>query len=185
MKRLICSAAVASALVAATTVPSGAVTLVTPISQFFTEGSTVNLSFQIDLTGSGGFIEVGLPVTPQNTMGLASEFFIPGFTATLKGPGVNMTQSAIGDSLAFMLKGTSLAIGDYFVTVTGTGPVTNVAGGSLAANIFSSSGSTVSPVPIPGSLVLFLSGLGLLGFWGWTKRRKGGLGSASLEATAC
>ena len=41
------------------------------------------------------------------------------------------------------------------------------------------------PRPIPGSLVLFLSGLGLLGFWGWAKGRKGGSGSASFEAAAC
>ena len=45
--------------------------------------------------------------------------------------------------------------------------------------------SSVSPVPIPGSLVLFVSGLGLLGFWGWAKGRKGGSGSASFEAAAC
>ena len=45
--------------------------------------------------------------------------------------------------------------------------------------------STVTATPIPGTLVLFLSGLGVLGFWGWTKGRKGGLGSASMEAAAC
>jgi hypothetical protein len=59
--------------------------------------------------------------------------------------------------------------------------VTGTAGanfGNFGAN-FTAKGlsSSITPTPIPGTLVLFLSGLGLLGFWGWTKRRKGGSGS--------
>ena len=77
----------------------------------------------------------------------------------------------------------SSAVGTFLLTVTGTA---GAGFGNFGAN-FTASGltSSITETPIPGSLVLFLSGLGLLGFWGWAKGRKGGSGSASFEAAAC
>src|SRR5262249_12099390 len=77
-----------------------------------------------------------------------------------------------------------LAAGSYILTIAGTGSSMTFG----TTTITSSYGGSVSlsPVPIPGSFVLFASaGMGLLGFWGWSKRRKGSLGSSSLEAAAC
>ena len=74
--------------------------------------------------------------------------------------------------------------GTYSLTVTGT------AGTAAFWHISELlpaawSPAVITATPIPGTLVLFASGLGLLGFWGWNKRRKAGSGSASLEAVAC
>lgn len=169
MKGLICSAAVASALLAVTTVPSGAVSV-------------------FDNVGIGSFDKTyvfttsGLPLT---IIGGAENFIGPfDFKITQGGTKV----------FDFMTMGPNASFcggsgcpepfsGSFLLTVTGTGTASFA---SFGAQINGSGlTSSITQTPIPGSLVLFLSGLGLLGFWGWTKRRPAGLRSSSMEAAAC
>jgi hypothetical protein len=170
MKRLICSAAVASALLAVTAIPSGAGTI-DLLGMSSVAGTAYDTTYSFNLP------------TTETVMVAGAEFNIAPFTITGLPFSVTSTPPpSFGNPSLFDASG-SLGPGNYSLTVMGTGG-TALIPISLYAGFITTSGS-VSPVPIPGTLVLFLSGLGLLGFWGWTKGRKGGLGSASLEAAAC
>jgi hypothetical protein len=175
MKRLVCSAAVASALLAITAIPSGAAVL--NISGVSSEAGTPyddTYSFRLPTTEtvdiSGGEMNIasftlsGLPI---------SYTFDPSTLPT----GFNSFYSFDGS--------TTLGPGTYSLVVTGTGGEGTKFPGNFSfyGGLISTSGA-ISPVPIPGTLVLFLSGLGLLGFWGWAKGRKPGFEMGSPEATA-
>jgi hypothetical protein len=172
MKRLICSAAVASALLAATAVPSGAV------SVFDTVGpGAFDLTYTFTTTGSPLVISNG----SEYNIG-PFDFKITEGTKTV----FDVSNSGPPMSMSFcMSPGCSESFGPatFLLTVTGTA---GAGFGNFGAN-FTSSGltSSITPTPIPGTLALFASGLGLLGFWGWNKRRKTGSGSDSFEAAAC
>jgi hypothetical protein len=175
MKRLICSAAVASALLAITAIPSGAAVL--NISGVSSEAGTPyddTYTFRLPTTEtvdiSGGemniasFTLAGLPI---------SYTFDPSTLPTT----FNSFYSFDGM--------TTLGPGTYSLVVSGTGGEGTKFPGNFSfyGGTITTSGA-ISPVPIPGTAVLFLSGLGLLGFWGWTKGRKSGLEAASPGAMA-
>ena len=177
MKRLICSAAVASALLAATAVPSGAASIGL-FGMSAASPATYDDTYSFKVSGA-----------PEMVVIAGSEFNIANFA--ISGPFSVTTTPSPTTSAAAGIYGNffasdTLGPGNYSFVVTGTGsPGTPIGFSYYAGSINGSSISSVSPVPIPGTLVLFLSGLGVLGFWGWTKGRKGGLGSASMEAAAC
>ena len=165
MKRLICSAAVASVLLGASVIPSGATTVIGTDATFTSAGSFDN--------------PVGFILTSSENVDIA------GSTTTLI-PSLSVSLSDVPTTLPYpesipVISGVwnetfTLAAGTYSVLFAGTSP-TGTSGYSGQI--------TISAVPIPGALVLFASGLGLLGFLGWNKKRKAGSGSASLEAVAC
>jgi hypothetical protein len=177
MKRLICSAAVASALLAATAIPSRAATI--GLFGMSTETDTIyDDTYMIHVS------------TPGTVMISGGEFNIADFS--ISGP-ISLTFSGVTPTVSTTPAGTgeffsgsaSLGTGNYSFVVTGTGTPATPFGYSSYGGSIHGADMSISPVPIPGALALFASGLGLLGFWGWTKRRKAGLGSASLEAAAC
>jgi hypothetical protein len=160
MKRLICSAAVASVLLGASVIPSGASTVI-PTDASFTE--TVATPFAV----SNGF-----DLTSTETVNIAGSTAIPVFTVTLTEP--TPPPVAISVISGVWNETFTLAAGAYSLMFAGTAPVgTSGYTGQITIG-------AVSTTPIPGALALFASGLGLLGFWGLTKGRK-----ASPEATAC
>ena len=176
MKRLICSAAVASALLAITAIPSGA--------------AVINIS-GVSMGGTTTYDETytfRLPKT-ETVQVAGGETNIEDFT--LKGLPISYTftpstlPTGFNKMYGFSSGMDTLGPGIYSLVVTGTGGY-----GTTFPGNFSFYGGTIttsgpiSPVPIPGTAVLFLSGLGLLGFWGWTKGWKSGLPLASPEATA-
>jgi hypothetical protein len=161
MKRLICSAAVASALLAAGAIPSSAATI--GLFGLSTESDTVyddTYSFHVSAA--------------ENVMIAGGEDNITGFNISAP-----FTVTYTGDSFSGM---GVLGIGNYSVVVSGTGNP-----GTLGYSFYGGAikGTNITPTPIPGTLALFASGLGLLGFWSWNKRRKARSGSASLEALPC
>ena len=179
MKRLICSAAVATALLALTAIPSGAVT-------------TTCVSFPC---GFGNNPAVALTDTVDFTLGSSERvtisgngFLIPDLSLSLNtSPTTPVPVSfptPFGTAVPVFDLSTLLAAGSYILTIAGTGSSMIFPGPITLTSSYAGS-VAVSPVPLPGSLVLFASGMGLLGLWGWTKRRKTGLGSTSLEAAAC
>jgi hypothetical protein len=172
MKRLICSAAVASALLAVTAVPSGAVSVFDTVVP-----GAFDLTYTFTTTGSPLVISNGSEYNIGPFDFKITEGGAPVFDVSNTAPPMSMSFcGGAGCSESF-------GPGTFLLTVTGTA---GTGFGNFGAN-FSAPGltSSITQTPIPGSLVLFLSGFGLLGFWGWTKGRRGGLGSASLEATAC
>jgi len=175
MKRLICSAAVASALLAATAIPSGANTInLGDIPPTATIGGNSSVATTYDTTWT-----FTLP-TAENVVIQGSDFNIAPFTLTgLTFSISSLPAPALGSFSNFTGMGT-LAAGTYNLLVSGTGG----SGGSVYSGTITGS-SGVTATPIPGALALFASGLGLLGFSGWNKRRKARSGSASLEAVAC
>ena len=174
MKRFICSAAVASALLAATAIPSGAATI--DLTGFSTEPSTVyddTYNFTLPTTETVSVSGAEFNIASMTLTGLS--FSVP----------TTPTTTTVGSAGSFFGSG-SLGPGTYSLVVAGTGGTPVPGNISLYSGFIDTSGSLgPSPVPIPGALALFASGLGLLGFWSRTKGRKAGLGSASLEATAC
>jgi hypothetical protein len=168
MKRFICSAAIATALLGASVISSSASTVI-PYSGSF------------DVTGTADFSNnTGFTLTGPETVSITgSETNIsPPFTVTLSevSPTPDTVDSVTSSTWTIT---ENLAAGVYNLLVAGTAN-TGLSGYSGQIVI-----GAVSPVPIPGALVLFASGLGLLGFWGLSKRRKVGSGLDSLNAVAC
>jgi hypothetical protein len=175
MKRFICSTAVASALLAVTVVPSWANGIA--LFGLSTEADTVyndTYSFHVS--------------TSENVYVTGSEFNIANFSVS--GPfsvtitpttTVSTTTGTYGNFFGEAM----LTSGNYTFVISGTGnPGATLGNSNYGGSIFATSAnvlSPISPTPIPGALVLFASGLGLLGFWGWNKGRK----TESLEAVAC
>jgi len=177
MKRLICSAAVASALLAATAIPSGAITIslgdIPPAGTIGGNSSNASSTYDDIWTFT-------LP-TKETVDISGSEFNIASFNVSL--PGITITDVPhAGPSSTFSGSGV-LSAATYSLVVTGTGETTLSPVSLYTGTIVGT--PVVTATPIPGALALFASGLGLLGFWGRNKRRKAGSGSASLEAVAC
>jgi hypothetical protein len=57
--------------------------------------------------------------------------------------------------------------------------------GSNNGGILLDAVSVVDPAPIPGTVMLFGSGLALFGFFTWNRRRKDGLNAAPMQALPC
>jgi hypothetical protein len=173
MKRLICSAVLGSALLAATAIPSFATT--TTIADI---GGNASVLTNYDTTYT-----FSLPNTELVAISCI-EFNIDPFSVTLSGPS-SMTFSYTptpGPDVASMFSGAAdLTAGTYSLLVTGTGD----APGSPYSVYNGQVTGLVTPTPIPGALALFGGGLGFIGLWGWNRKRKAGLGSASLDAVAC
>jgi hypothetical protein len=169
MKRFIYSAVVGSALLAATAIPSGAATV--DLVELFPTSNPVNFSYDVTLSAPGSLSINGF------------ESGVTDFVASLSQGGTTITsamQAPPSPPFFFSLGPESLLAGTYIFAVTGTsGP------GGFGIEISNTGNVSVTPTPIPGSVALFVSGLGLLGFWGWAKGRKAGSGSTSLEAVAC
>lgn len=170
MKRFICSTAVASALLAATAIPSGAA-VIDLVGMSSVAGTSYDETYSFTLP------------TTESVMVSGAEFNIAPFTVTGLPFSVSSTPTPSFGSPSLFDGSGSLGPGFYSLTVMGTGG-TALIPISLYSGFITTSGS-ITPTPIPGTLLLFTSGLGLLGFWGWNKRRKAGSGSASLEAVAC
>ena len=116
MKRLICSAAVASALLAVTAIPSGAVT-VTDLADLF--GISTDNGHQYGLLGNDTYTFT-LPTTEFVSV-VGAEFNIAPFTVT--GHQVyhfRIVQLRYGGSSSFSGSGI-LAAGTYTLVVSGTG----------------------------------------------------------------
>jgi len=173
MKRLVCSAAIATALLGASAIPSRA-------STFENYGANFDGSPPLDFSlGTVFTLKSSESVTVAGSVsGISSSAYTLSF-GTLGGP-PSTTISTSNWSFT-----ETLAAATYELLFAGTAPAGVASSYSGTITIGSSAGGDPPAAPIPGSLVLFLSGLGLLGFWGWTKGRKAGLGSAPLEAAAC
>ena len=175
MKRLVCSAAVASALLAITAIPSGAAVI--NISGVSSEAGTVyddTYSFRL--------------LTSETVDVMGGEMNISKFTLTGLPISYTFTPSTLptGFNSFYAFDGSAtLGPGTYSLVVTGTGGEGTKFPGNFSfyGGEITTSGP-ISPVPIPGTAVLFLSGLGLLGFWGWTKGWKSGSEAVSPEAMA-
>ncbi len=169
---LICSAAIASAMLAATAIPSRAATIVDVVETPLT--GAVNFTYDITLSAASTLTVNGF------------EANIGDFVAALSTQGGSLITSASqmpsSPPFFFMLGPEMLAAGTYVLSVTGT----DAPPGGFGVKVSDTSNTiSLTPTPIPGTLVLFVSGLGLLGFWGWNKGRKAGSDSGSLEAVAC
>ena len=167
---LICSVAVAGTLLAATAFPSAAATYFVDVVETPLVGA---VDFTYDITLSA----------PTSLTISGFEAGITNFDASLFNGGTKLTsatQASPTPPFFFTLIEPVLSAGTYILQVTG-----NADTGGFGVKALGDSPLTVSATPIPGTLVLFLSGLGLLGFWGWNKGRKAGSDSASLEAAAC
>ena len=169
MKRFICSAAIATALLGASVISSSASTVIPYSGSFDVTGTGT-----VDFSNGTGFTLTG----PETVSITGSETKISPITVTLSevSPSPGTVDSVTSSSWTIT---ESLAAGVYSLLVAGTA---NAGQSSYSGQIVI---GAVSPVPIPGALVLFASGLGLLGFWGWSKRRKVGSGLDSLNAVAC
>ena len=169
MKRFICSAAIATALLGASVISSSASTVIPYSGSFDVTGTGT-----VDFSNGTGFTLTG----PETVSITGSETKISPITVTLSevSPSPGTVDSVTSSSWTIT---ESLAAGVYNLLVAGTAN-TGLSGYSGQIVI-----GAVSPVPIPGALVLSASGLGLLGFWGWSKRRKVGSGLDSLNAVAC
>lgn len=175
---LICSVAVAGISLAATAIPSKANGIALYGLSTETE-TTYDDSYSVKVT------------TSQDVYISGSEFNIANFAVSgpitvTTIPSPTVATVPVGSWGTFSGEGL-LTPGNYTFVVTGMGtagdgPNLSLYGGALFET---TPGGGLTPTPIPGTIVLFLSGLGLLGFWGWTNGRKSGLGSASLEAAAC
>jgi len=169
MKRFICSAAIATALLGASVISSSASTVIPYSGSFDVTGTGT-----VDFSNGTGFTLTG----PETVSITGSETKISPITVTLSevSPSPGTVDSVTSSSWTIT---ENLAAGVYNLLVAGTAN-TGLSGYSGQIVI-----GAVSPVPIPGALVLSASGLGLLGFWGWSKRRKVGSGLDSLNAVAC
>jgi hypothetical protein len=169
MKRFICSAAIATALLGASVISSSASTVIPYSGSFDVTGTGT-----VDFSNGTGFTLTG----PETVSITGSETKISPITVTLSevSPSPGTVDSVTSSSWTIT---ESLAAGVYSLLVAGTA---NAGQSSYSGQIVI---GAVSPVPIPGALVLSASGLGLLGFWGWSKRRKVGSGLDSLNAVAC
>jgi hypothetical protein len=169
MKRFICSAAIATALLGASVISSSASTVIPYSGSFDVTGTGT-----VDFSNGTGFTLTG----PETVSITGSETKISPITVTLSevSPSPGTVDSVTSSSWTIT---ESLAAGVYSLLVAGTA---NAGQSSYSGQIVI---GAVSPVPIPGALALFASGLGLLGFWGLSKRRKVGSGLDSLNAVAC
>jgi hypothetical protein len=170
MKRLVCSFAVAIACLSATALPSRATTIDVPpggtFSDYFVDpSSSVNFTdtYTIDMLTAGTI----------NVSGVS--FSMEPFTLSLAGLTFSyVPPPAVGEPTNFSALG-YLGVGDYTLTVTGTAP---------KGDFSNYAGSVVlDPAPLPGTLALFVGGLGLLGLLAWHKNRKTRSTAVSLEVT--
>jgi hypothetical protein len=172
MKRFIYSAAVASALLATAVMPSKANIVDLgdiPPTATFAGNSSVPTSYGTTWTFtlvSNSFVDI------TGAMGNIATFVI-------SLPSISFVSIASPPFTAFNGSG-DLAAGTYSLLVSGIGGTD-----SSPISLYNGTISAVATTPVPGALVLFASGLGLLGFWGWSKRRKVGSGLDSLNAVAC
>jgi len=175
MKRFICSAAIASALLAAATDSSRASTFDIFYNGSITSSASVTQDWTLDLTAAGTVTVNSGHYFDTSPFSISfASFHSPAPTISYAAPSFSCTANCV----------LSLAAGAYDFTVTGNGSASSFYGGSFTYSGTGAAGSaTVAPTPIPGALALFATGLGLLGFWAWTKGRKSS--SAPLEAVAC
>ena len=145
MKRLICSAAVASALLAATAIPSGAAVL--NISGVSSEAGTPyddTYSFRLPTTETVDVAGGEMNIASFTLTGLPISYtFNPSTLPTF-------------DSLYSFDGSATLGPGTYSLVVTGTGGEGTTFPGNFSfyGGVITTSGA-ISPVPIPGTLVLF------------------------------
>jgi hypothetical protein len=180
MRNLIRSSAVAGALLAMSVVAASATTIdigTTTPGQTATLGS--NPLQDIVLTSSGPFSDDFF--FNLTSAGLFSANAIEGtsagggainpFTISLLSVGSTTTTLASsstpvvsGNNESISLSGVSpLAAGNYELVVSGT------ATSGLLFPVDVSGNITISPTPLPGTLALF--GSGLVGLWGWSRKR--------------
>jgi hypothetical protein len=189
MKKLLCSAAAAAALLCGSALPSSADTCAgTCITTTIPLGNNPNgASFNDQFIGASGpvtFTDVfnfTLTAPPSDYSAAVIDLFLAGgslnnFTiSVVSEPGGAVaagglftfsapTEPAFVDLGPFDLT----APGSYAITVTGTTNGLVSYGGSI---------STLGETPLPGTLALFAGGLGLLGFAGRRKRGNNGLTS--------
>jgi hypothetical protein len=171
MKAIFCSAAVAALLSALSVGPCSASTVTDPdvpgsfvsgnafnnttgSSVSFTDFYIVDPTFEFDIT----FTAV-TPVLSKAVTSLVAELF----SGTPTGPHTPVGGAfPIADLPATL---DDLSAGDYYLQITGGEPARSKS--SYADEI------DISAAPIPGTLALFVTGLGFIGLLAWNRGRKG------------
>ncbi len=163
MGQLFKAAVIAGVLLAASAVPSLASTVINIGNSgkaVYDDTYAIDLTAQSTVTVSG----LDLSISPFSAV-------LPGVTITNIATGVPPIEAFFGSDV--------LAAGDYTLTITGSAvsPLAPFSfyGGTVTLTPFVGGGA--STTPLPGTFVLFLAGLGMLGFLGWRKASNASLRS--------
>src|SRR5579871_1111393 len=178
-KSRICAALFAAAVVAGVQAPTTA------------QASTVTDDFSLTLTATPGFGTTGgtgsLAITfnPAITSGTVSGSSV---TGSIQIGGASFSLN--GDPVSYVLQGSTVLLSAFFAGLTpapgpglGIDTLVSLTLGNNGAYSFTDSANasldsagrvSVSQTPVPTSLPLLLTGLGMIAMFGWYRKRKAG-----------